>query len=404
VNPKKKKSVEVKWVRDPTLSSNEEKLIPLNSGAIIELHAAPGLSSAEVKAPTMPGTMTNVARSMLKAMYDCKGNGIDELGFKAGDLITILKDVEGGWYEGELKGKRGFVPETYVEKIKVAADGKVAGPAAAKTTARTATTTKVVVSVSAAAATPSSMSVPIGRPAALSIGMRAADKKQLQAQAAKPVAAARVSEWKEVYTETGEKYYWNEKLQQSEWELPASELALMVKAEAKKAADTNRCTTPGCTNVKLSGKQHCVTHLSKATGAARAATTTTTAAKTAAVRLPTATTGAGAGTSASGTTPAAAAKTVARSVTTAAAATTATATGGVKANVTVSGGGSVGRGATVTVTGAAKVTPAVVKAPVAKPAIKKKSDWSEEWDDASQAPYWYNAKTGESSWDKPADL
>ncbi len=108
VNPKKQKSVEVKWVRDPMLAQTEEKITPLQSGAVIEIKAPAGLSSQEVKAPAQPGSIQTVARSMLRAMYDCKGNGIDELGFKVGDLITILKDVADGWYEGELKGKRGM--------------------------------------------------------------------------------------------------------------------------------------------------------------------------------------------------------------------------------------------------------------------------------------------------------
>ncbi len=109
VNPKKKKNVEVKWVRDPQMAAGEEKITPLSSGAIMELKAPAGLSPQEVKAPPQPGSVQTVARSMLRAVYDCKGNGIDELGFKTGDLITILKDVKDGWYEGELRGKQGMV-------------------------------------------------------------------------------------------------------------------------------------------------------------------------------------------------------------------------------------------------------------------------------------------------------
>jgi hypothetical protein len=97
-----------------------------------------------------------------------------------------------------------------------------------------------------------------GRSAALSIGMRVADKKQLQEQASKPAPVASrtaASDWQEMFTETGEKYYWNEKTQQSEWELPPAELAKLIKTETKKAQDTKRCTSPGCTNVQLAGKQ-----------------------------------------------------------------------------------------------------------------------------------------------------
>mmetsp|Transcript_3858 Transcript_3858/g.7135 ORF Transcript_3858/g.7135 Transcript_3858/m.7135 type:complete len:101 (-) Transcript_3858:224-526(-) len=29
-------------------------------------------------------------------------------------------------------------------------------------------------------------------------------------------------------------------------------------------------------------------------------------------------------------------------------------------------------------------------------------DWTEHYDEASQQPYWYNVKTGESRWERPA--
>lgn len=434
VNPKKKKNVEIKWVRDPMMAAaggpnSEEKLTVQSSGAIIEIKVAAGLSPQEVKQPVQPGSVQTVARSMLRAMYDCKGNGIDELGFRVGDLITILKDVADGWYEGELKGKRGFVPETYVEKIKVAADGKQSTAGAAKARpaaaaggggAAAAAAAEAKSSVPAAGRQNTAQKTQFGRSAALSIGMRGVDKKALQEQAAKPApVAARgaQSDWKEMFTDEGEKYYWNEKEQRSEWELPASELAKMIKTETKKAQDTKRCTSPGCTNVQLSGKQFCVTH--ERTAATKTVAKAATVTKTATVNTGAGAARAGTTQTAAKTNTAAAAGGVTKAATVTnfgAAKTTAAAnTGGAsRAGTTASnaGGGAAkwggNTGASTGGVAAAKANVAATfgkPAAVAKPAavVKKKSPWTEEFDDSSGQPYWFNHETQESSWDKPAD-
>jgi len=52
-----------------------------------------------------------------KAMYPYAGQTQDELSFKEGDVITIHKKDPGGWWEGELNGKRGWIPANYVQEI-----------------------------------------------------------------------------------------------------------------------------------------------------------------------------------------------------------------------------------------------------------------------------------------------
>jgi len=71
------------------------------------------------KKPETPANVdpNNGNRPKLKALYDCPGNGVDELGFKAGDIIMMMKDQADGWYEGMLNNKSGFIPATYVEKV-----------------------------------------------------------------------------------------------------------------------------------------------------------------------------------------------------------------------------------------------------------------------------------------------
>ncbi|XP_036097572.1 SH3 domain-containing protein 19 isoform X1 [Molossus molossus] len=54
-----------------------------------------------------------------KALYDFHGENEDELSFKAGDIITELESVDDDWMSGELMGKSGIFPKTYVQVLQV---------------------------------------------------------------------------------------------------------------------------------------------------------------------------------------------------------------------------------------------------------------------------------------------
>uniref|UniRef100_A0ABD2XDY9 SH3 domain-containing protein n=1 Tax=Trichogramma kaykai TaxID=54128 RepID=A0ABD2XDY9_9HYME len=53
----------------------------------------------------------------VKALYDYSPQDLDELGLQEGDIVEVLKQHEGGWWQGRLKGKIGLFPSNYVEKI-----------------------------------------------------------------------------------------------------------------------------------------------------------------------------------------------------------------------------------------------------------------------------------------------
>ena len=40
-----------------------------------------------------------------------------QLQFEKGDLITVMKMVDGGWWEGVCNGKVGWFPGNYVEEF-----------------------------------------------------------------------------------------------------------------------------------------------------------------------------------------------------------------------------------------------------------------------------------------------
>ncbi|XP_057293640.1 nostrin-like isoform X2 [Hydractinia symbiolongicarpus] len=55
---------------------------------------------------------------MCKADYDYTATEKDELTIKPGDVITIITRHDDGWWKGELKGKVGLFPASYVHELK----------------------------------------------------------------------------------------------------------------------------------------------------------------------------------------------------------------------------------------------------------------------------------------------
>ncbi|PVD30262.1 hypothetical protein C0Q70_09525 [Pomacea canaliculata] len=51
------------------------------------------------------------------ALYDYKAEQNDELSFKMGDVITVYGKTDGGWWQGEINGRKGAFPSTYVKEM-----------------------------------------------------------------------------------------------------------------------------------------------------------------------------------------------------------------------------------------------------------------------------------------------
>jgi hypothetical protein len=49
-------------------------------------------------------------------LWDYDGQQQDELSFKAGEIITIIKE-DGEWWEGAIGNRRGYLPGNYCEKM-----------------------------------------------------------------------------------------------------------------------------------------------------------------------------------------------------------------------------------------------------------------------------------------------
>nr|XP_021508627.1 SH3 domain-containing protein 19-like [Meriones unguiculatus] len=87
------------------------------------LHGREGIFPAAFVQPC-PAEAKSVAAAALKgrkarALYDFLGENEDELSFKAGDVITELEPVDEAWVSGELKGRSGIFPRSYVQFLQV---------------------------------------------------------------------------------------------------------------------------------------------------------------------------------------------------------------------------------------------------------------------------------------------
>ena len=53
------------------------------------------------------------------AIYDWEAREDDEISFNEGDLITKfnIEDINGGWWMGTCRNKRGMLPSNYVKKL-----------------------------------------------------------------------------------------------------------------------------------------------------------------------------------------------------------------------------------------------------------------------------------------------
>jgi len=76
-----------------------------------------GSTRGRANLPTPPKqTQSPPSMPTATAMYDYDAQTGDELGFKEGEVLTILTKDPGGWWEGKnAGGKTGWVPANYLK-------------------------------------------------------------------------------------------------------------------------------------------------------------------------------------------------------------------------------------------------------------------------------------------------
>ncbi|KAG7221930.1 hypothetical protein INR49_016956 [Caranx melampygus] len=94
-----------------------------NSRATAASWSSPGASGESPPAATTPASEKekpeeSVTSRKAKAVYPCEAEHDSELSFQVGAIFNaVTPSREPGWLEGELEGKRGLIPENYVEML-----------------------------------------------------------------------------------------------------------------------------------------------------------------------------------------------------------------------------------------------------------------------------------------------
>ena len=55
---------------------------------------------------------------MVRAEYDYSAQGREELTFREGDIIKVIREEDNTWWCGEFRGKTGMFPRDFVSVIK----------------------------------------------------------------------------------------------------------------------------------------------------------------------------------------------------------------------------------------------------------------------------------------------
>lgn len=55
---------------------------------------------------------------LVRARFPFQQTNEDELSFSKGDIISVHRQEEGGWWEGSLNNKTGWFPSNYVRELK----------------------------------------------------------------------------------------------------------------------------------------------------------------------------------------------------------------------------------------------------------------------------------------------
>jgi hypothetical protein len=50
----------------------------------------------------------------VKALHSFEAESPEELGFKHGDVIEVIREIDENWMEGTMKGRKGIFPKNHV--------------------------------------------------------------------------------------------------------------------------------------------------------------------------------------------------------------------------------------------------------------------------------------------------
>uniref|UniRef100_A0AAQ4RJG8 Rho GTPase activating protein 10 n=1 Tax=Gasterosteus aculeatus aculeatus TaxID=481459 RepID=A0AAQ4RJG8_GASAC len=102
---------------ETSMGSNESVSSQSSSASASELPAEKS-DHVSLSASLSSGSNSSVTSRKAKAVYPCEAEHDSELSFQVGAIFNgVTQSREPGWLEGELEGKRGLIPENYVEML-----------------------------------------------------------------------------------------------------------------------------------------------------------------------------------------------------------------------------------------------------------------------------------------------
>uniref|UniRef100_A0AC35TPU8 SH3 domain-containing protein n=1 Tax=Rhabditophanes sp. KR3021 TaxID=114890 RepID=A0AC35TPU8_9BILA len=101
------------WLRGQF--NREFGIFPVSYVKVDDLQAIPYAFDAVIE--PVQSTQTTCVEEFVIGLYDYDSGSKDDLVFKEGDRITIIKNIDENWIQGSLEGKIGLVPMTYAKKV-----------------------------------------------------------------------------------------------------------------------------------------------------------------------------------------------------------------------------------------------------------------------------------------------
>lgn len=90
---------------------------PSNNDSVYQI-ATPAVYTRE--SSVMPVVMPSAIQrpKLVRANYSFMAENTNELSINKGDVVTVVNEVDDGWWMGDLNGTRGLFPSNYCEQVK----------------------------------------------------------------------------------------------------------------------------------------------------------------------------------------------------------------------------------------------------------------------------------------------
>ncbi|CAM9016704.1 unnamed protein product [Wickerhamomyces anomalus] len=102
------------WTLVSRPNTGEQGLVP---SSYIQVDQSSGGGGAKKKGPEVTPRKGAKKITYVVALYDYVADGDDELSITAGQKIEVLKGDDGGWTLGEVDGRSGLFPSSYVQNV-----------------------------------------------------------------------------------------------------------------------------------------------------------------------------------------------------------------------------------------------------------------------------------------------